>query len=456
MQDERKLLERYRSFFTTYISLYGISLVISIFLSSYYSFRITEILSHPAEDGQCKLGKESVGIHCFSDFYGPITKVNMNNPWEGAPTTYPPLGEFIYKPFAYLHQLFPLSHVSLVCFLIFGMLCCSIPAFHARITGRLSSSSSALVMIFIITSAPVLITLDRGNSQFILLPIIYFLTLSALEERNKKVLYWGFLCVLLRPQFILLGVFFILTRDFKNFIKWIIYCPIGLILSFVLYPKGFLNNIESYISQLSQHNNSYHFTGMLWPANISISSTIVTLNRSIAYVFPAIVNSDPKGTWVFLPNFVIAFLFFILVVVGFLKSKEIPKFSMLLFSLLSPVLLQTISPTYYLVILVAPVSILFIEYLSITDAKYRWNTSVVNSRQLQEYFSDRVLRIQTFFIVNILLIPWAIPWFLISENPMIKVSGAISSNYLLGQIFLLFFYLTLVFKRVSPLKMKPS
>jgi hypothetical protein len=245
-----------------------------ILLTSYLQYPFTEGVSYQLDDSgtACQAISEGIGPHCFSDFYLPMNLSNLNSPWNISNVPYPPLGLAIFKPFAFLHSAFP-GHLSLVAYLLFAFSIITTSAVYISKKLNLSGRSSSLIYLIIILSAPVITILDRGNNTFLVLPALSYMALNLEHEKRKNFIIAGIFIVLIKPQFVLLGVYFLVLREWKNLFAWISATTIGIVISFVLYPIDILNNFLYWAYHLLLFQQ-YTAFGEKYPVNVSLNSLV--------------------------------------------------------------------------------------------------------------------------------------------------------------------------------------
>jgi hypothetical protein len=257
-----------------YFKLLALSILTGIFLTSYLKYPFTEGVSYQLDDAGtvCQPKSEGIGPHCFSDFYLPMNLSNLDSPWSNSNVPYPPLGLAIFKPFAYLHEAFP-GHLSLVTYLLFALSVMAASVLYISRKLNLSSRTSSLIFLFAILSAPVITILDRGNNTFLVLPALSYMALNLEEEKRKNFIISGILIVLIKPQFVLLGLFFLILREWRNLFTWLSATCIGISISFLLYPINIVSNLLHWAYHLLLFQQ-YTAFGEKYPVNLSFNNLI--------------------------------------------------------------------------------------------------------------------------------------------------------------------------------------
>ena len=175
----------------------------TFYLSNPYIERIGWL----ARDGEWP-DKFGVGIHFFSDYLIMNQFSESSNPWaENNP--YPPFSMAIFK----LFTIFP-YHFGLALWLLLGAICLLAPVLHA--TKKFSLSSRILILtLLVILTAPFVGTIDRGNSIFLLVPLLYFGYILVEKDRSviAGILIGAACAIKLYPLLIVL--FFLIKRKWK-------------------------------------------------------------------------------------------------------------------------------------------------------------------------------------------------------------------------------------------------
>jgi hypothetical protein len=146
---------------------------VTTLLTAYFDLHPIEAISWVINDGWCKIGVEGLGKHCFGDYYYPLTLANLANPWAASQIGYPPLALAMWKPFIFIEQLLP-GKTGLILFSATSWICAVFPLIHQRfVLKKLSNGATAFGLLVISVCAPVIVTLDRGNNQLLVLPLFY-------------------------------------------------------------------------------------------------------------------------------------------------------------------------------------------------------------------------------------------------------------------------------------------
>lgn len=257
-----------------YFRLLALSVLSGILLTSYFQYPFTEGVSYKLDDAGtvCQPKSEGIDPHCFSDFYLPMNLSNMDSPWSNSNVPYPPLGLAIFKPFAYLHNAFP-GHLSLVSYLLFSFFVMAGSVLYISRKLNLTSRTTSFIFLFLFLSAPVITILDRGNNTFLVLPALFYMALNLEESKRKHFIISGIFIVLIKPQFVLLGIFFLILKEWRNLFAWLCATFVGMSISFILYPINILSNFLHWAYHLLLFQQ-YTAFGEKYPINVSFNNVI--------------------------------------------------------------------------------------------------------------------------------------------------------------------------------------
>ncbi|MCX6429709.1 MAG: hypothetical protein NTX12_01835 [Actinobacteria bacterium] len=438
-----KIWARTQVFFTIYVALYTIAIMLQIYLPSYLTLKSSQMLSFLVEDGWCDPATQGIGAHCFGDFYSAVRFANLDSPWSDKtfpwPLPMPPLDLFILKPFRTILSHSSVSRTSLFLYLALCIVSVLIPAIHARVTRRLSNFQAVALGAFSLLAAPVLMSIDRGNNQLLIIPLLYFFLLGALEARSNRMFFIGVLLVLFKPQMIVLGGVFLIHREWKLLFRFTVVSLSLFLGSFLLYPINFFGNIRAFIAQLTAYQ-SYSIPGQIVPVNLSLPNFWSWLqNNSFFHI-----HSNPSPTYPYY-SIVITFLIFALVGVNLVLFGRRRRFMVnVLIILMLPILLPSTTYAYYLCILVPVAILVFADGMSHTSGSGTFIRSkqYSDSAPLFMLLEKRYIAISLAITFYLLFIPWAIPWSLFSKFHS-EPWSFIGINWIFGQIslVLLFFLL---------------
>jgi hypothetical protein len=246
-----------------------------VLYSSYLGIAYSEIFSFSVIDGWCESATQGIGRHCFGDFYAPITISSTSNPWnDPLKLAYTPIS-FSYFNLITADQLLGFGQkFPLYLNLVFTVAALGFPGLHLLFKSVNNGHSVKWILAVMLTSTPSLMMIDRGSNNFILVPLLY---MYLHKIRQGKL---GPSCAILvamalwKPQMILFGFIFLHKFGLKRFSLAVLAIVMGLLLSFVLYPKGAIANFiewvgnsrsyQTYAPSPSIGNYSFaSFTGLL-------------------------------------------------------------------------------------------------------------------------------------------------------------------------------------------------
>jgi hypothetical protein len=407
-----------------YLYCLVVAISLGIFVTSYTGKKATEILSFKSNDGNCKIGVEGVGNHCFGDFYYSLQFALAKNPWFDNFNMYPPVSNFFFKPFSMIRENIAIANLSLIFYYLI-CLCGIIFVIKDVATWyKLGKLEIAHISLFIFSSAPILAAIDRGNNQLFLLPLIYLFYKNCLLEHDKKAITIGLILVLLKPHFIFLGFYFLAYKSLKKFLIWNFLAGSLSLAAFLLYPSGLLTNFQTYVHKLSVFQN-YIPSGTLEIPNLSLPNTIGVFERLLNIL---IHGSDLSLENRQYPGLVFTFVILLLALLAIrLGGKNETKLKTLLFSTLIPLSLPNVVFGYYLVGLLPFFLIYFAEYKGLGTFSKQSDLPSVGLNK----FSSLLL----FGILFFGFIPWQIPWSILPLSSNLDV-GDISISWFLAQVSL--------------------
>ena len=436
--------KRAQNFFLCLLFLMSLVVMTQELLPSYFHYNSSEALSARVDDSHCDPSTQGFGTHCFGDFYYTLRFANDSEPWSGPVIPYPPTSLASFKPFAYLVNLLPNSRFPLLLYLAFGLICSLFPIYHLRRRSRISLRTCLILGSFTISSAPILMALDRGNNQLSLIPFLYLFCISALESRYKRMFIYGLLLVLFKPQMILLGAVFVGRREWKKAILWSLTGVGTSILAFLFYPVHFYNNIKDYITQVLNYQN-FTNAGSPNPANISFASTWSTLERILVTLFPSISSKDPLGRWSFYPPLYSVLILGIVFMSLFFLGKKRSNTINLIIALLLPIVIPNVSFVYYLCGLIPILVLILLEVLT-NRPPISTNSSQIAEKGAETmliFFGSKPLQMTFSLTCFLLFIPWSIPWRILPGFHNLVWSD-IGVNWLFGQSSLVIFFCVLL------------
>ena len=435
-------------FFSSLTVMYVAATTVGIFITSYLGYRFTEIVMFKVNDGWCSPGTEGIGDHCFGDFYGFFSTI-LKDPWGGTPSAYPPISMLYLKFGAEVMSRYPNQNFLLLLHLLLMILCLVFPIYHMWATGRIKSLQLSIALgIGILSTAPAIMVLDRGNNVVLLVPLLYLFYIKFLAGQTSKALTYGVIMTLWRPQMILLVFAFIALREWRTTAKWILYSIVGTLASFALFPwNDYGHNLKSWIKNLIGYQ-TYESLPSLEPANWSFANVIATVGNifsSLSHGTMPILGSNYAFPASGVP--IVSLLFLVGTgIVIFSRGNRGSRFTLLFIVSCLPILIPSVTYSYYLVILLVPLT-LFASLLNsslVNPTKYYDIVELEIFRGANSIFATRIstgLFYLTFFSI---LIPWPIPWRFFGVDG-ISPLGSIGINWTIGLIAFVLWFLVLLF-----------
>ncbi|WP_055365747.1 glycosyltransferase 87 family protein, partial [Mycobacterium tuberculosis] len=201
------------------------------------------------------------------------------------PADYQPTAVAAWAPARIPYAIFGLpSHwlgaprLGLICYLVALTMAVISPAIWAARGAR----GLERVVIFVTLGAaaiPAWGVIDRGNSTGFVVPIAlaYFVALS--RQRWGLATITVILAVLVKPQFVVLGVVLLAARQWRWAGIGITGVVVSNIAAFLLWPRGFPGTITQSIHGIIKFNSS--FGGLRDPRNVSFGKALLLIPDSI-------------------------------------------------------------------------------------------------------------------------------------------------------------------------------
>jgi hypothetical protein len=340
-------------------TLVAVSLLVMSFgtlLSSYLQQIYSETISFFVRDGWCQVGAQGFGIHCFGDFYAPMTVASSANPWTNdLNLAYTPFNFFYFKILnsGFITNLG--THVSIMINISLTLLALSLPGIYIlRKQHEFSAVSGKWVLLISLTSAPSLMVIDRGSSSFLLFPAVFFFFLGIQRQNLTMVSYSLITMGLWKPQTLILSIGILLFFGMKPFLISLLKFILIFMASFLLYPIGILRNFTDYIQNSKDYQN---YVPIPTPGNYSFVNFIGFVKGILGWAFNGFGSIDeafrPPLDREFVAIFCTSYAAFVLLIF-YLARHAISKFQ---FIISSSVFMLTIAGTtfgYYLTLMLIP------------------------------------------------------------------------------------------------------
>ena len=398
-----------------YFSFYALASYLSFFVNSYFEIRPLSTLSFLIQDGWCNSAIQGIGEHCFGDFYYTLKFVNESNPWSAGPNPYPPFALLLFKPFSFLVSKYPESNVGLILYLIVMLISFLIVPVYLVLRKKISKSIGFALSILLLTATPTVIVLDRGNSIFLCVPLLFFFLKELSSKNETRAVLCLLLMVLIKPHLILLGILFIRKGNIVQGLSKNIFLLIGFLFSFTFYGSLALSNIVDYSKQILGYQE-YADLGQIFPVNISISNTAQLVANQ---VFGINLNSTTL-------KFILlsSCLSVIWYVYNHFKTDNL---QCLISVVLLPMIVPNVSFHYYLILIVT--LLVFVMYKTLISVE-----SSSESSCGYNFHSRSSLNIKIFIFIILSFVPWQIPMRFFTNS----TDSEISFHWILVSIYLVF------------------
>ena len=256
------------------LTIQGIAIFLWWIAGSYLGFDFFVSKTYYSSDHLCNPSTQGLGVHCWSDYYGPVIDLDSGNPYTiSKPTLYPPASLMPFMIFKSLTDLTGIPWLGLAAYLFTMSALISYSVWAA--TRGLSFERRVIIFSTLVLLSPaVLSTLDRGNSAGFLIPALVWLFSSIRNQKSSQTVFSLVLLTVIKPHYGVLAVAFILTGRAKEGSKALGLGMILNILPFLLFwPREFPNNFHFWITTLVSYQD-YGSVTSFWPQNMSFSQSI--------------------------------------------------------------------------------------------------------------------------------------------------------------------------------------
>ena len=281
------------SFLVWSLAAYGFTVMTIIVFREYFDIPYLPSISFIADDGWCSAATEGVGRHCFGDFQDVYSK-NLYSPWDWvAPFSHPPLSHAVQQAFGLLGTFSGSKRLALALWLSFSAAVLLIPAAWAMRGGN-RLHMSAIFVVLGLGSLPILVTLDRGNSIFLLVGLSFGMAWSISRDRLALAVSFAVCASLIRPQAILLGMAFLAIGRAGLFFLSSLLSVAGLILSFLIYPGDRIGNFRQWVTNLVSYQEYSSVFNEQSP-NLSALRAVVYVEDMATSSVKALLGLDAQG-----------------------------------------------------------------------------------------------------------------------------------------------------------------
>jgi hypothetical protein len=324
------------------VGMAGFSHIFLWINSFYYGRPVSQIVSFNAADGWCPSPGSGFGVHCFGDYYSPISAIGIENPWE-AGYAYLPISTILFNPFYFLAKVFDDPRVGLSLYLLCGAGALLSVAFWASKKSGLERAH--FLLIFGVLATPVIQAFDRGNSIMFMAPLMLGFAVCFYREKWMLMLIFVVIAVVLKPQFLFLFLPFWAHRKWLYLFKGVLAVLALNLLGFLMFTEAPLKVMKQWYSFNSGYNASL-IGNQISNANVSIQQGILDLTTIYDR---QVLNGRPVvSLFVYNHSSVIIFLALLgLIVALFFYGKKSSKLHVVIVSLVSSSLLVGVSWTYY-------------------------------------------------------------------------------------------------------------
>jgi hypothetical protein len=413
----------------------------NFFIASYANIKPTEALIFNSNDGWCNPQTEGIGEHCFGDFaHGTLQ--DFKTPWTNNPQlAYPPLAISYFKLFHELKMVFPNSILPLVLHLALMMIAILFPVLHLRYKRKITTRRALMIASAVFSLSPILMSIDRGNNQIFLLPLLYLFYFYSLRGQKNLCSLLIVLMVLWRPQMFLLVLIFIPNRQWKMLLKTTVLSTATTLLSFLFFPWDKLHiNVFQWLNNAQGYQNVQAIPSN-FPTNWSFSNSLLTVIETLH----RIIFGNSNQPLIFGGNIVqILNVFFLIAIVMILFTrKNHNEFKNLVVVTCLPILVPGVSYGYYLSLLIVPATYVM-AFLFNSNIPQKEHESHSFYMYVNEVFSQKFSSLVTPVMIFFVFVPWPLSLRLLNNNYTDQATALSITWHFAPSIFLIWFFSNLV------------
>lgn len=434
-----------------------LSYTLNSFISSYFKTNLTEALIFKVEDGWCDTATQGIGFHCFGDFYSTM-QFPLASPWTESVTAYPPFSLVIIKLIKTMYIASNASNLVLLFFLTALVLALVFPVIHLYATKRVKSLRACILMaIGLLTLAPAMMVLDRGNNLGFAVPFIYLCYVSASNGQTKSFMVISVFLCLWKPQLGVISLYLLFIGRYGWFLRWLLITTSGYLVSFSVFGVGsLLENVRLFLKNLIAYQG-YVALPSYSPSNWSFSNFILTA-LDVPRIFGDISNlglvnssSIPEEIINVVP---VLFLISTLSVI-YWKRSHLHNLTVLTLLCLLAILTPSVSFSYYLALLIPLVVVIFYGIIAANEIG---ESQLDNEQLLVNTFILDILgtRKQLLVFSAVLLtcfVSWPFTWGMLGvseSNP----TNTIGIFWTVGLVLLVVWFFTILLRRKDSNKTK--
>ena len=421
--------------------------VLGFYINSYYGYSQTQTSVFKVDDSWCTKKTIGIGEHCFGDFTGGL-HFNFDHPWlTDSALSYPPLSTLYFKVFALIDFRIHQENAALYLHFLVLTICLAIPILHLSIVEFASTKKFRIILLTaLFANNIVLIEIDRSNNIVLIFPLLYFFYLKLLKHDYSQASIFLILMILLRPQFILLSLFFLLRKKYRIFFTNTLFSAAILLLSFLLFPWKYLKtNIFSWAENTISYGQSTDLP-MLYPTNWSFLNFYYLVKTLVLGKFP-LEFSDHSGVVSGPKEGLIVLILYMGLTFAGLKyiSNKINDFTLLTLILPLILLVPGVTYSYYLIFLLIPIifvaTLLGNQDFAVSQSGY--SDQVISFTKM--ILSTKIPLIGTVVFLYCILLPWPINWNLLGFLQLSN-SGLIGVNWSVATLMLPLLHWVLILK----------
>jgi hypothetical protein len=250
----------------TFLAVAGVLAIISLvggWIGNHYlNVPVSELLSADAYEPCTTPNGESLGEHCFLDYY------------EGEfADNYPPASKWIFQPFVAIEKVTGSALTALYVWLIASALALLAPLWWAT---RRQPTLRWPILVLAVASSAFAGPLDRGNSVAFVVPFLLLFAVGTLRALPSLAITGIVGAAILKPQYAVLLIVPIVLGRWREFFRSLI--GIGVIqgVGFALGDAGFIEEARQFVRASLNRSTEY---AVFDSSNVSFSQTLHDIAR---------------------------------------------------------------------------------------------------------------------------------------------------------------------------------
>lgn len=338
---------------------FGLAVPALIVSASYFGNSVGWMLSFLVSDGWCEAPTQGIGIHCFGDFQFNRVVLADESIWNnryGERIPYLPVAMWPSVAAHWLERLGLGVRGSLIVFLAVLGIAVLTPSIWAAWRLRGKYPAGMVVALAGGMSLPFFIVMDRGNNVGFAVPALlaFFLGLRRGPRWVSPVCF--VIAVLLRPQFIVVGLAFLLVRRWRDACYSLVGVTLAIPISFVIWGRSkWFHFMSDWFHNFSTYDQ-YQSLSKDFPVNLSAARTLVIISKPLNWLDGEL--GDRVGRFIAAHTSMISVSVVLLVTIAVLYYRDRLPFLVGVVLLLSTsILFPPVEYPYYLVI--APLLMVF-------------------------------------------------------------------------------------------------